>query len=210
MISPISATAIDFDLLDTSTTIARRERQGALGAPAILFLVLSGLGPTTVYPVQLVSGIGLSTVSPVPASAGSIMGLDRESLRLLSGGTTKISPGEHAIARFKNFALLQDDWDDRGALAPGQDAIDAAMKFISNLQPWHPTPFATIDREGHAVIELNDPTTNYFGSITFLSATQVELYVHRGDRPSIFFEGDLSSREARKFLRVEMQIALPS
>jgi hypothetical protein len=208
MISPISATAIDFDLLDTSTTNARRERQGAPGVPAILFLVLSGLGPTTV--VQLASGIGTSTVSSVQASAGSLMGLDRESLRLLSGGTTKISRGEHAIARFKNFALLQDDWDDRGTLSPGRDAIDAAMKFISNLQPWHPTPFATIDREGHPVIELNDPTTNYFGSITFLSATQVELYVHRGDRPSIFFEGDLSSPEARKFLRVEMQIALPS
>jgi hypothetical protein len=114
-----------------------------------------------------------------------------------------------AIARFKTFARYADDWDDRGAKAPNQEAIDGAMQFLSNLQPWHPAPFATIDREGNAVIELNDASTNYFGSIIFSSATCVELYVRRGDRPSAFFEGDVGSADARHFLSAEMQISLP-
>jgi hypothetical protein len=116
---------------------------------------------------------------------------------------------EHAIARFKTFAAYAEDWDDRGAKAPNQEAIDGAMQFLSNLQPWHPAPFATIDRDGNAIIELNDASTNYFSSIVFSSATHVELYAHRGDRPSAFFEGDVDSDDARRFLSVEMQISLP-
>jgi hypothetical protein len=127
----------------------------------------------------------------------------------LEAPSKQSSATEHAIARFKTFATYGDDWDDRGARAPNQEAIDGAMQFLSNLQPWHPAPFATIDREGNAIIELNDASTNYFSSIVFNSATHVELYAHRGDRPSAFFEGDVRSNDARHFLSVEMQISLP-
>lgn len=206
---PSQSTAADFNLLDTSMTYDYGERRLA-GIGRALFFVIAGSGTATLFPAQLLlSGFGPATVSPLQASTASIMGLESKSIRLLSGGPVKVSPVEHAIARFKRFALLQDDWDDRGAVAPDQRAIDAAMRFVVNLQPWHPAPFATVDSEGHPVIELNDATTNYFGSITFLSENEIELYVHRGDRPSTLFEGKLSSAEARKFLRVEMQIALP-
>ncbi|WP_155982327.1 hypothetical protein [Xanthobacter sp. 126] len=113
---------------------------------------------------------------------------------------------ERAVSRLRQFELYEDDWDGMGAKAPSADSLNAAIDFAQKLRPWHPRPFATVDRDGFAVLQLEDGAEDKFSSITFLSDLDVEIYSRHASNPSDYFEGALASPEARSFLAQHLQI----
>jgi hypothetical protein len=107
---------------------------------------------------------------------------------------------EHSVSRLREFGKYMDDWDSNGAVAPKQEAIDVALQFLTSLEPWHPAPFATVSRQGEPVIEFEDSSIGFFGSIRFLSDRSVELYSKINDEPSRFVAGDIRSEAVTHFL----------
>ncbi len=114
---------------------------------------------------------------------------------------------DHACARVRAFRRFGDDWDGEGANAPRSELLDAALLFLRRLQPWHPTPSATLDSLGQPVIEFHDPDTSFFGKIRFVSPRQVEMFAVSGQEQS-YFEGELASMDVLRFLSDHMQITL--
>lgn len=114
---------------------------------------------------------------------------------------------DHACARVKSFTDFGDDWDGEGARAPRSELLDASLLFLRRLQPWHPTPSATLDSLGQPVVEFHDPDTSFFGKIRFVSPRQVEMFAVSGQEES-YLEGDLASMDVLRFLSDHMQITL--
>jgi hypothetical protein len=114
---------------------------------------------------------------------------------------------DHACARIRSFKSLDSDWDGEGAEAPSPALLDAALRFLRRLQPWHPTPSATLDAYGQPVIEFRDQGTSFFGKVRFVSPTRVELFVSAGNDES-YIEGHLASVDVLRFLSDQMQITL--
>jgi hypothetical protein len=113
---------------------------------------------------------------------------------------------ELSIGRLKAFAKYRSDWDDHGASAPDSAAINAALQYLTLLEPWHAPPLATLSRRGEPVLEFEDRASGLFGSIRFVSDGSVELYVKEKDSPSLFFEGELGSPEVNAFLSIQMKL----
>ena len=113
---------------------------------------------------------------------------------------------ESSITRLRTFGKYRDDWDSNGAVAPSQRAINAALQFVTLLEPWHPAPFATLSRSGEPVIEFEDASTGSFGSIRFLDDGSVELYAKAANEGSKFLPGELSSAEVKTFLSETMNL----
>jgi hypothetical protein len=110
-------------------------------------------------------------------------------------------------AGLKSFEKLGDDWDGEGASAPSLILLDAALRFLRRLQPWHPTPSATLDWLGQPVIEFRDPDNSFFGKIKFTSSQQVELFSASPQQEN-YIEGAITSIDVLRFLRNHMQITL--
>lgn len=113
---------------------------------------------------------------------------------------------ESSITRLRSFGRYEDDWDSNGAVAPGHSAINTALQFVTLLEPWHPEPFATISRSGAPVIEFEEASSGFFGSIRFLDGAYVELYAKTADQPSKFLTGSLTSAEIKSFLSETMNL----
>jgi hypothetical protein len=128
-----------------------------------------------------------------------------ESLAIESALRTSI---EHASARLKRFESYESDWDGEGAPVPDMDAIGAAQSFLRRLQPWHPHPLATLDSEGHPVIEVHDDEADLFGTIRFISSSEVEMLSAAPNVEATFLEGELDSPEVAEFLSNQFQITL--
>lgn len=114
---------------------------------------------------------------------------------------------DHACARIKLFGNYKQDWDGEGAAAPKSELLNAALRFLRRLQPWHPTPSATLDAEGQPVIEFRDAETSLFGKVRFVASDRVEIFaVTAGEED--YCEGDLSSVDVLRFLSDCLQITL--
>ncbi|MEY9578689.1 hypothetical protein ABIE88_006265 [Bradyrhizobium diazoefficiens] len=113
------------------------------------------------------------------------------------------------MARLKTFADYGDDWDSRGACAPMPRAINAALRYLTFLQPWHPNPLATINREGEAVLEFDD--NDAFSSIHFRDENGliVELYRRPKDsQQSIYKEGVAQDAEVNSFILEKLKLPI--
>src|SRR5262249_18801031 len=123
------------------------------------------------------AGLDPSNLSPTSANPPAAI----EQRRLQQGRRRLRAQIEDSLARLKEFGAYPNDWDSNGALAPTKDAINAALLYLTLLQPWHPAPLATLSREGEPVLEFDDG--NAFSSIRFRqqddspnAALLIELY----------------------------------
>jgi hypothetical protein len=117
------------------------------------------------------------------------------------------APIEHGMARLKKFAKYKADWDSRGASAPMTRAVDAALRYLTFLQSWHPNPLATISRDGEAVLEFDD--NDAFSSLRFRddNGLIVEVYRRPKDSPrSTFREGSTRDVDINKLIRDELKL----
>jgi hypothetical protein len=114
---------------------------------------------------------------------------------------------DHACARIRSFENFDTDWDGEGAEAPNPELLNAALRFLRRLQPWHPTPSATLDAYGQPVIEFRDHDASFFGKVRFISQTQVALFASTG-REESYIEGDLASADVLRFLSDQIQVTL--
>ena len=111
------------------------------------------------------------------------------------------------MARLKTFGKYKADWDSRGAAAPMSRAIDAALRYLTFLQPWHPDPLATISREGEGVLEFDD--NDAFSSICFREDDDlvVELYRRpKSGQQSIYQEGSARDAAINRFIRDQLKL----
>jgi hypothetical protein len=120
---------------------------------------------------------------------------------------------EDSLARLKEFGAYPDDWDSNGALAPTKKGINAALLYLTLLQPWHPSPFATLSREGDPVLEFDDGDT--FSSIRFRrlddtpnSDLLIELYKRLADGSSTYDEGLVTDQQVNDFLRDTLKLPM--
>lgn len=117
---------------------------------------------------------------------------------------------EDSLARMKEFSSYSDDWDSNGASAPSEAAINAALFYLTLLQPWHPAPLATLSRDGEAVLEFDED--NAFSSIRFRGddqardGLQVEVYKRANNGQSDYDEGPVSDDNVNRFLRDIMKL----
>ena len=119
------------------------------------------------------------------------------------------APIEHGMARLKRFAKYQADWDSRGASAPMVRAVDAALRYLTFLQSWHPNPLATISRDGEAILEFDDGDA--FSSIRFRDNGGLVVEVYRRPknsphRQSLFQEGSARDAGINNFIRDELKL----
>jgi hypothetical protein len=117
------------------------------------------------------------------------------------------APIEHGMARLKRFGSYQADWDSRGAVAPMTRAIDAALRYLTFLQAWHPNPLATISRDGEAVLEFDD--NDAFSSIRFRDddGLMVELYRRpKNSQHSVYQEGPARDAGINDFIRDQLKL----
>ncbi|WP_456746691.1 hypothetical protein [Bradyrhizobium sp. USDA 4354] len=111
------------------------------------------------------------------------------------------------MARLKTFGKYKADWDSRGAAAPMPKAIDAALRYLTFLERWHPDPLATISREGEAILEFDDPEAFY--SIRFRDddGLVVELYRRpKDDGGSAYQEGAARDIGVNQFIRDQLKL----
>jgi hypothetical protein len=117
------------------------------------------------------------------------------------------APVEHGMARLKRFAKYKADWDSRGAAAPMSLAINAALRYLTFLQSWHPNPLATISRDGEAILEFDD--NDAFSSIRFRDdhGLIVELYRRpKGSQQSLYEEGSARDASINEFIRDQLKL----
>lgn len=117
------------------------------------------------------------------------------------------APIEHGMARLTRFARYQADWDSRGAAAPMARAVDAALRYLTFLQSWHPNPLATISRDGEAILEFDD--NDAFSSIRFRddNGLIVELYRRpKNSQQSVYQEGSARDAGINDFIRDQLKL----
>lgn len=112
------------------------------------------------------------------------------------------------IGRLREFSRYKADWDSNGASPPSEGAIDAALRYLTLLQFWHPNPFTTITRDGDALLEFDEGDA--FGSVLFRTDGN-RLLVEVYSRPSRgaesrYDEGLASDTNINRFLRDELKL----
>jgi hypothetical protein len=114
---------------------------------------------------------------------------------------------ESSVTRLQMFRNYMDDWDGQGASAANTKAIDEAIKFLTLLEVWHPSPLATLSRSGDPILEFDDVDSRLFSSITFLPDGVVELYTKNKDAEnSDFLSGPSSSPAVQMFISSVMNL----
>ena len=119
------------------------------------------------------------------------------------------SPIESSLDRLKEFGKYGADWDSNGALAPEASAINAALRYLTSLQPWHPSPLATISREGEPILEFDDG--DVFSTICFRRdpnlGIMVELYTKPSrDGASAYDEGLIGEENVNRFFLEKLKL----
>jgi hypothetical protein len=156
------------------------------------------------------AGLDPSNLSPTSTNPPAAL----EQRRSQEGRRRLRAQIEDSLARLRQFGAYPDDWDSNGALAPTKDAINAALLYLTLLQPWHPTPLATLSREGDTVLEFDDG--NAFSSIRFRrqdddnpnAALLIELYKRLADGSSSYDEGLVTDPKVNDFLRDTLKLPM--
>jgi hypothetical protein len=104
---------------------------------------------------------------------------------------------ERVKARFRLLRRLPANHDNEGAAAPVAETVDAAIAFIDRLRT-APPYFATLNDDGWAVIEFEDPLRGFYADITFAPSKRLLCYSRKTGTPSLAFEG--SEDDARTFI----------
>lgn len=187
-----AATAVAFSIRDGSPTAPP---VGRVGAPSLILgtVVAFFAGAVPVTASQVLSPSALTPISSAVQAA-----MEQRSYR----PSKEI---EQSIARLRMFGAYEDDWDDRGARRPNQAAINAALEYLTYLEAWHPSPLATMSRDGEPILEFQDET-GALGSIRFIDGKTVELYSKSPGAPSAFIEGDINSNALSAFLSNTMNL----
>ncbi len=192
-------TDIAFQTESSTPTNASRIQESGLSKAAIgaLLLLLSGTAP--------LSTTNWSEVTPTAKVILRPEELQRTRRRFRSAI-------ESSLDRLKEFGAYENDWDSSGAMAPQREAINAALQYLTNLQPWHPSPLATLTREGEPVLEFDDG--DCFSSMRFRSepgqGVIVELYTRPSkDGPSQYDEGVIGAPNVNRFALEKMKLPTP-
>lgn len=195
-------------MMTTSTTARRSD------AP----FVVEGLSNRTVYIARIQTVLeemrskGASTRLFVEQmsedSTQSVRSIDWATLHKLSVSSFSIDTIEHACARLSSFQQYEEDWDGEGGKKPNAALITAAMTFVRRLEPWHPSPTATLDAKGRPVIEFHDDDSKIFGKVRFLDTQLVEIFAMSPNDEGALIEEPLESDKSRRFLSDELQITL--
>lgn len=110
------------------------------------------------------------------------------------------------IARFRLLRRLPDNHDNEGASAANRASVDAAIALVYKMSTSTPCS-ATLNDDGHAVIEFEDRMAGLYAEVTFLPSGRVEIYCRRRGRESVLFEDKLDSDKVRQFLADEVDVA---
>ncbi|MGY3238148.1 hypothetical protein ACVWZ4_001195 [Bradyrhizobium sp. USDA 4472] len=190
-ISTAAPFSIDIDSPSSSPAFARRKRLAPYAVAGSMIFLL-GTAPV------------VSEASQAPSAVrGPIATRNSEVLdeRLRYQTPTGFDRG---IARLRDFRGYNEDWDGNGAAAPSQTAIDRAISYVAELEPWHPAPLTTLGRDGSAILEFEED--GMFNSITFLPDDNVELYSKADGEPSQFVSGPPNSADVNAFLTTVMNL----
>lgn len=169
-----------------------------------------GIHSAAPYVIQNSSSIA-AKVSAVKWSGGAFASFAGAVKQAVSLDSILTNPYiEKAVKRLSSFADYDEDWNGEGAAAPVGESLAAAASFLAKLEPWHPRPIATLSSEGNCVIEFyDDQNSDFWGSITFTSATDVEIYVSSKIlNAGNFYEGPLGSPKSLRLLSNGLQITL--
>lgn len=115
-------------------------------------------------------------------------------------------PRERTKARLRMLRRLPNNHDNEGAAAADPRSVDRALAFVDTLST-KANMLATLDDDGSAVIEFNDPVAGSYGDITFRGEL-VECYSARNGLPSEMISDALESPIVRAFLSEKMGVTL--